>query len=125
MTWIVMILASASLYVSSLCASGVRALVLAVPTFVALWLFVVAAAGTLGRLLFRLAYPAGQRPFGKPVDVSLALVAIGGGLVALLLWFAFHNHRWTDHSAARTVKQALGITGYITLGVMVLLLLLL
>ena len=76
-TGAVVILTSASLYVSSLCASGVRALVLTFPTIVASALFVVAAGDFIGRVLFRLVHQAGSRPLIKPVDVSLALVPIG------------------------------------------------
>ena len=57
------------------------------------------------------------------LDPALWL-AIGGGLVALLLWLAFRNHRWTDRSTARTVKQVLSITGYITISMVVMILLL-
>ncbi len=122
-TGAVVILASASLYVSSLCASGVRALVVTFPTIVASALFVLAAGDFIARVLFRLVHQAGRRSLIRPVDVSLVLVPIGGGLVVLLLWLAFHNHRWADRSAARTVKQALAITGYITVGLIALVLL--
>jgi hypothetical protein len=123
-TGAVVILTSASLYVSSLCASGVRALVLTLPTMVASALFVVAAGDFIGRVLFRLVHQAGRRSF-RPVDVSLVLVPIGAGLAVLLLWLAFHNHRWADRHAARTVKQALAITGYISIALIALVLLLL
>jgi hypothetical protein len=48
------------------------------------------------------------------------LLPFGGGLVALLLWLAFCNHRSADRSAARTSKQALAIAGYMTVGLSVL-----
>ncbi len=120
-----MILVSLSLYLSTLCTSGVRALVLTLPTIVAAFLFVRTVGDAIGGVLFRLVYEAGWRPFLRPAGISIALLAIGGGLVALLLWLAFRNHRWTDRSTARTVKQVLSVTGYITISMVVMILLLL
>lgn len=116
---IVVVLASVSLYLSTLCTSGVRALALTFPTIVAAFLYVETVATTIGRAIFLLVYPVGWRSFLRPVDPSLVFLAIGGGLVALLLCLAFRNHRWADRSTARTVKQVLSVTGYITICLMV------
>jgi hypothetical protein len=122
-TAMVVVLTACSLYVSSLCTSGVRALVLSFPTVVALLWFV----GTTGELLFRLLLlarlPPETRQWLRVDNLGNLSIVIGGGLVALLLWLASRNHRWADRSAARTVKQVLAITGYITAGLAVLILL--
>jgi hypothetical protein len=112
----VVILASASLYVSSLCSSGVRALVLAFPAMVAAVLYVQTVGETIAPLVFRLVHSAGSRPFLRPfININLLLLPIAGGLVALLTWLAFGNYRWSDRSAARTSKQVLAIAAYITI----------
>jgi hypothetical protein len=122
-TAMVVVLTACSLYVSSLCTSGVRALVLSFPTVVALLWFV----GTTGELLFRLLLlarlPPETRQWLRVDNLGNLSIVIGGGLVALLLWLASRNHRWADRSAARTVTQVLAITGYITAGLAVLILL--
>ncbi len=38
---------------------------------------------------------------------------MGVGLVALLLWLAFLNHRTADRGATRIAKQVLVIAGYL------------
>ena len=62
-TGIVVILTSLSLYLSTLCTSGVRALVLTLPTIVAAFLFVRTVGDAIGRVLFRLVHEAGWRSF--------------------------------------------------------------
>jgi hypothetical protein len=112
----VVILASASLYMSSLCSSGVRALALTFPAIVAAVLYVQTVGETIAPLVFRLVDRAGSRPFLRPgTNINLLLLPIAGGLVALLIWLAFHNYRWSDRSAARTSKQVLAIAAYITI----------
>jgi hypothetical protein len=110
-------LTTGSLYISTLCRSGVGAMVLSFPTFVAAALF----AQTAGSLLWRVWFPAGSRRYVEFHDTTLLLYAVGGGLVALLLWLAFRNHRSADRSAARTSKQVVAIASSVTVGVLILL----
>jgi len=122
--WLMVVpLTAGSLYVSTLCRSGVEALVLSFPSVVATLLFVRTVGDTIGPLIFRLSYPAGSRPFLSAYEIGLLLLAVGGGLVALLLWLAFLNHRSADRSVARSSKQVLVIAGYISIGLAVLILL--
>jgi hypothetical protein len=114
------LLTSASLYVSSLCSSGVRALVLSLPMVGAAVLFIVTVGDFLGSLTSRLARRAGGRPSLPVHDIWFFLFAAGAGLMALLLVMGFGNHRWPDRSVARLSKQALAIAGYITIGLAVL-----
>jgi hypothetical protein len=107
------------LYVSSLCTSGVRALVLTFPTIVAASLF-IRTVESLIVVQNPWRYVSGRNiQFFYALEM-VALYALGGGLVALLLWLAFRNHRSADRGAARTAKQGLAIAGYIATGVAVL-----
>jgi hypothetical protein len=106
-----------SLYLSSLCKTGVGALVLSLPAVVATVFYV----RTVLSLLWDLS-AAAPRFSMRPHDSGLLLVAIVAGFGALLLWLGFRNHRTADRSRGRIVQQALAIAGYITVGLTLLVL---
>jgi hypothetical protein len=97
---VIVLLATCSLYVSSLCRSGLRALIISGPLMLALsitsqYLFVTA---------------------GWPrVSLAVPLAAV----VVLMLSFAFENHRLARQGAGRVVQQAVWIVGCLALGVAV------
>jgi ABC-type transport system involved in multi-copper enzyme maturation permease subunit len=103
-----------SLYVSSVSASGVRALVVAVPSVLGLFVFVrvIAAAirmtvpslGPSGRHLFR-----GPLWFYNYIGV-IALVGVGA-LILLVLRFAAINHTLADRSIRRISQQLAWVAG--------------
>jgi hypothetical protein len=93
----IILLTIGSLYVSSLCPSGVRALMVSAPVMLAL--------AVLSQYLYVVS--------GWP----RALLALPlAGVVALLLWFALENHRSAGQSAGRVSMQVMWIAGCLTLG---------
>jgi uncharacterized membrane protein len=64
-----------------------------------------------------------DQPFLDPFSVFFLLIAAVGGFVALLLWFAFLNHRTADRSVDRIARQVLTIGAYVATGLAVLILL--
>jgi hypothetical protein len=119
-----LLLTSGSVYLSTLCTSGVEALVLSFPTIVATSFLPMTIGNIVGPVVmqYRRAHPL-SRSYLELDAVSLPLYAIGGGLVALLLWLAFLNHRSADRSLAGTSKQVLAIGGYIVVGLTVVIVL--
>jgi hypothetical protein len=93
---------AASLYVSSLTASGIRAAVVTVPILIAF----VAFIGYLSSWIRFLRAPSSA---DAPLIVSYALVV---GFFAMLLLFAFRNHRSADRNADRVAVQALSIAAF-------------
>jgi hypothetical protein len=115
-----LLLTAGSLYLSSLCKSGVGALVLSFPSVVATVLFVQTVGSQLWRGWRSSAF---DQPFLDPVSVFFLLIAVVGGFVALLLRLAFLNHRTADRSVDRIAKQVLSIAGYVATGLAGLILL--
>jgi hypothetical protein len=97
----VIVLTVISLYVSSISASGIRALLFAIP---------VVAGGmlTINRLVLFLPF----RSFEGRVSLSLVLLA---GLLAVLLRLALANHRSADLGARRVSIQAMFLSGCLAL----------
>jgi len=95
-----------SLYVSSLCRNGIRALTLAGPimlSLVVLW-----------------TYAAGIYSIGYRGEHLWALTAVPlTGVVALMLWFGLENHRTAAQGAGRVVRQVLWMAGTVAIGVAV------
>ncbi len=114
-----LLLTAGSLYLSSLCRSGVGALVLSFPSVVATVLFVQTVGSQLWRVWRSSAF---DQPFLDPLSVFVLLLSVVGGFVALLLWLAFLNHRTADRSVDRISKQVLSIAGYVATGLAVLIL---
>lgn len=111
----IILLTAGSLYLSSLCRTGVGAMVLSFPTAVATVFFV----RTVESLLWDVS-AAAPRLSMRPHDLGPLLIAIVGGFVALLVWLAFLNHRTADRSRSHIVKQGLTIAAYISVGLMAL-----
>jgi hypothetical protein len=106
---IFVLLTAISLYVSTLCRGAVSAMVVSFPT--------IAATFALAQLVQHTLYHFLRGPdrrfnvFGLH-DALQPPLAMGVGLVALLLWLAFLNHRTADRSVSRRAMQGLVIAGY-------------
>jgi len=106
---IFVLLTAISLYLSTLCKSAVGAMVVSFPT--------IAATFASARLIQDALYLVLRRPdrrfnvfvLGSALQPPLAM---GVGLVALLVWLAFLNHRTADRSVSRRAMQGLVIAGY-------------
>jgi ABC-type transport system involved in multi-copper enzyme maturation permease subunit len=114
---IVGLLTTFSLYISSLCGSGVRAMVMSFPAIVAALIF--ARAGVwLGATM---AQTAGLSRVdllhGHPTRIVGLLVVLAAGAVALLLWLAFSNHRSAERDTTRVIRQAVFVAAFVTAGV--------
>jgi len=95
---VILFLTAGSLYVSSLCRSGLRALI---------------AAGPL-----MLALSIGSQYFYVLVGWPRAGLAVPfAGVIVLMLWFAMENHRSAGQSAARVSAQVVWMAGCLALGV--------
>lgn len=120
----VLLLASGSLYISSLCRSGLWALLMSLPAVVGSALFV-----QLGfQWLAHSSYVAVRSLTGKPVPrftafyyfppraLSYLLVF---GLMAIALRFAFINHRFADRPARRVWTQVIVMAAFVAAGIIV------
>ncbi len=109
--WIVMpvmLLASGSLYVSSLSSSTLWALVMSVPAALGPWIFLNVTMDW-----FRISwFPAATR---NPTVLTLLLVT---GFIAIVLRFAFTNHRSADRPDGRVWTQIVLLAASVTAGVM-------
>jgi hypothetical protein len=95
---VIVFLTAGSLYVSSLCRSGLRALIVSAALLLAASMIVPRIA------------PADARPAAALFGVPAAAVVI------LMLWFAFENHRLAGQSTVRVVRQAMWIGGCLGVG---------
>jgi hypothetical protein len=120
------LLTTGSLYVSSLSASGLRALVVSFPAIFAAAVLVTSAMNmvwwTFARLMLD---PAGPR-LGVRVQRTLPaaayeaiFVALVGGFVLLLLLLGFQNHRSADRRPKRVLPQIASIAAFLAAGVVV------
>ena len=116
----VIALTTGSLYVSSLCASGVKAVLLSIP----------GAALVMGPLVFL--WSVVDRAFAvlsvapsvvaarQAAELSMRLsLGVARGFLALLLWFAMMNHRSGERGASRVWRQAIWMAGYLAMSVSV------
>ena len=109
---LVIALTVGSLYVSSLCTSGVKALLLSLPgsalvvgLLVPLWVSQAQAV-----------VPSRHAAEQLKTWLSLGLAL---GFLAMLLWFAMSNHRSGERGASRVWRQAIWMAGYLLIGVSV------
>lgn len=123
-TVLVVFLTMCSLYLSSLCTSGVRAMVLSLAVTLSALVVFQTVTSLAWRVVRQLSETAGRLPRGlgvgqfnsfRSVMFWLTLVLLAG-FVALLLRFAFLNHRSAERSARRVWWQAIWIAGFIVLG---------
>lgn len=120
---VVVLLTTCSLYLSSVCSSGVRAMVLSLPVVVGALVFTQVVASTVRWALYHPfvgspgVLPRALRPTPpfKALTIYLALV-MAAGLIALLLRLALINHRSAERSATRIWQQVIWIVGLVTLG---------
>ena len=118
----VMLLASGSLYVSSLCRSGLWALLMSMPAVVGSALFLQLSFDWLARP----SYAAVRRLIGEPLPrfrgfyvyppraLSLLLIV---GVIAIALRFAFINHRSADRPAQRVWMQVILMATFVAAAV--------
>lgn len=101
---IVGVLASASLFVSSLTTSGVRAITACVP-FAAAAMFLLSWSGAIARIVAREITGSSTWHAFHGVDSRIVPVILAVAFVGLMLRFAHLNHRSADQSIARTGVQ--------------------
>jgi ABC-2 family transporter len=113
---IVILLTTVSLYVSSLCGSAVRAMVASIPVAIGSALYTGAAAGLM-REFALLAVRAATvsesnrvrvlQRMAMETRIQYALILAAIVTIALLLRFAFVNHRSGEHRPGTVVVQAI------------------
>ena len=107
-----------SLYVSSLAATGLRAVLASVFVIIVLPLFLGSFVIPAVFQTFHVLLPAGyilSRSWAVPFAVAVAT-----GLFALLLWFGLVNHRSSERGLAHVWPQAIWIGALLTLGMVLL-----
>lgn len=126
MAMLVVLVTSCSLYVSSLCASGMRAMVWSVPVVFASWWLVGLVDVAGGLVLPHLAGTDQTAVAARVASVRAArrindwlTLLFGAGYVVILLWLASANHRTLDLGLARVGRQAALIAAAVTAGVLV------
>ena len=116
-----LLLASGSLYVSSLCRSGLWALIMSMPVIVASALFFQLSIDWLARPAYVLVRQLDggtltTRPFfyWPPRAMPYLLIACS---IAIALRFAFINHRSADRPAVRVWLQVIVMAAFVTVGI--------
>jgi hypothetical protein len=116
----VILLIAMSLYVSSLCTSGLWTLLISVPAIFGATQFVKFLGDELGPRVFGLVFRriaiggADQIPFKSLIALLLT------GFLVLILRFGLINHRSTERVASRVWTQAIWMTGYVVLGIVLI-----
>jgi hypothetical protein len=108
----------ASLYVSSLSASGVKAVLWSIPGMVSVIALLGLLAWEVDRALYALSWDRSiAATFRDAASLTLWLLfGISAGFLALVLWFAMLNHRSSERGFARAWPQALWMCGYLIAG---------
>nr|MDQ3347171.1 hypothetical protein [Acidobacteriota bacterium] len=118
------VLTIGGLYVSSLCRTGLWALLMSIPAVVGTGMFVSVLERPLTRAVWGgLSYvPASMIP-PREFDLLVFIPQLGlllvGGLLALLLRFGYVNYRSTDRVRSRTMKQVMGLACGMAIALMV------
>jgi hypothetical protein len=107
---VIILMTTGSLYVSSLCTSGLRALVLSVA--------IVFGVTVLVGFLFSARVAAPGLFDGRWPAILVGVVL--AGVLALALRFALENHRCAKQGAARVFQQVMWMAGTLTVGVTIL-----
>jgi ABC-type transport system involved in multi-copper enzyme maturation permease subunit len=125
LTVLVVVLTASSLYISSLCSSGVRAMVLSLPIGMAVAYFIQMVSVALGWVTRVFAGPwmadivtgAVAPPSVDPADIMIfAARALSLTLAPLLLWFGFVNHTSSERTVRRVCQQVASIALVIMAG---------
>jgi hypothetical protein len=125
---LIVLLTSASIYLSSLSSSGIRANVLALPVGAAVILWIRAVSRVVywgaeklgGRAIAGLVTGALAPAHGDSADLVLFTIRAFALLLApLLLWFGFVNHTTSERPVRRVVLQSAAIALVIMAGVIV------
>jgi hypothetical protein len=116
MAWIVVVLTTSSLYVSSLCGSAAAALVFSFPAI----LGALSIVSVIGWTAAQAVTASDLRLLVRGVPVEWAVRVVGLGFIAMLLTLGGRNHRITDGGTARICRQALLIAAYLSTGALVL-----
>ena len=120
----VSLLTTLSLYVSSLCGSAVRAMVTSIPVAVGAALYAAETAGLVTDLGYRAIRAATVsetdrvrrlQVMAMQVRSEYAMLLCAGVAMALLLLFAFANHRRGEHRPSFVVIQATALIAAVTL----------
>lgn len=114
------VLTSGSLYISSVCSSGMRAVVAALPAIFGLFFFVNEAGPVISWALRLLPLKLLARTLRFDYQLVAAaywlVVSLAVGWTALLLWLALQNHRSAERGAARVWRQAGWIAASVVAG---------
>lgn len=125
---VVVLLTAGSLYISSLSASGVRALAWTLPAGIAVALFVQTADAALRWVTLQVRGPAMAdllsgavvpTSVGPEQRVMFAIRVFVLTLVPMLVWFGFVNHQRPEPNPRRTVGQLAAIAFVIATGMVV------
>jgi hypothetical protein len=116
MAWIIVVLTTSSLYVSSLCGSAAEALVFSFPAILGALSIVSVIEWTAAQV----SSASDLRLLVRGVPIEWAVRVVGLGFVAMLLTMGGRNHRLTDAGIARICRQALLIVAYLSTGALVL-----
>jgi hypothetical protein len=119
---IIVLFTAASLYVSSLCASGLRAMLVSVSAMVAVPLLLqfpsVFAIYWIVRHLHS-ALTAAQIAWFRSMTVPFALV-LGAGLLGIMLRFALVNHRSSERRVRHVGRQVACMAAWAAAGLVLL-----
>lgn len=116
----IVLLTAGSLYVSSLCASGLRALLASISVIVSVIIAVPLLLGSIfGYWSFHLIWTASRSNLPRWSTAPLAIAA-GAGLLALLLRFALVNHRSSERSGTHVWRQVAWIAAWLSIGAVIL-----
>ena len=125
LTVLVVLLTASSIYISSLCSSGVRAMVLSLPIGMAVAYFMQIVSAMLGWVTGAVAGPwmadivtgAVAPPSAAPGDILIfAARALSVTVAPLLLWFGFVNHTSSERTVRRVSRQVALIAVLIVAG---------
>lgn len=123
----IIMLTVAGLYVSSVCSSGLRALMISLPAVFGAILFERTVVESLGPAVFavishlpRPVSAGGLGPHAQRLTLAVAPLLLAVGFLAVVLRFALANYRSTDRPAGRLVMQVIGIAASLVLGLMAL-----
>ena len=120
---IVIVSTTVSVYVSSLCRSGLRALVLSIPVMFAVMLFLQVVAFRIGGSAYTAArrfFTGMIRTFGGPAYLApqgAAMLMLLAGFLIMALRFAYVNHRSAERAGRNVAVQVSLMAAFVTTAV--------